>query len=250
MSSCIGDVMKQILIAVDSEVLRQALSESLEGQFELLTACDGSEALILMQQWRPEVLVIDLSLRELDGICVLHNAFALGLRPKVIVLTAYISDYVRNALSNIDISHMMCLPCQLQTLVARILQVANESELPAADPLEDVLAMLGFRLNLGSTQILREAIRQYSCDPGMPLTTRLYPSVAQAIGGTAAQVERGIRCAIESAWKHRNDSLWRVYFPPDRRGQIPKPTNAAFIARIARCLPEKNREAYSSQKIV
>lgn len=242
--------MKRILIAVDSDVLRQALSESLEGRYEILTAGDGSEALILMHQWQPDVLVIDLSLRELDGICVLHNAFALGLRPKVIALTVYISDYVLNALSEMEISHLIRIPCQLQTLVARIQQVTNENELPAADPLEDILAMLGFRLNLGSTQILREAICQYSCDPGMPLTTRLYPSVAQAIDGTAAQVERGIRCAIESAWKHRNDSLWRVYFPPDRSGKIPKPTNAAFLARIARCLPEKTREAYLHQKIV
>lgn len=249
---CIGDPMKRILIAVDSVVVQQTLAEAMETQYAVQTASDGSEALQLAHQWRPDVMVIDLSLRQMDGICVLRNTYALGIRPKVIALTMYIGDYVLNSLSDMDICHLIRMPCDLHTLTARILQVAreNEADVQATDPLDDILAVLGFRFNTASTRILLTAVRQYRQDLQMPLTTQLYPAVARQIGGTAAQVERGIRCAIEAAWKHRDESIWRMYFSTDRSGRIPKPTNAAFLARIALCLPPKTQEAYLDEKIV
>ena len=86
-------------------------------------------------------------------------------------------------------------------------------------------------------------LRGYSCvregilltiqNPDQRITKELYPAVAAICGGNALRVERAIRSAIESAWMNRDDRVWRMYFPPDATGQIPRPTNSEFISRLA-----------------
>jgi len=49
-------------------------------------------------------------------------------------------------------------------------------------------------------------------------------------------VERSLRFAIESAWKRRNEQVWRLYFPAGKNGKVVKPTNAVFLSRIVECL--------------
>jgi hypothetical protein len=46
-------------------------------------------------------------------------------------------------------------------------------------------------------------------------------------------VERSARSAIAAAWEHRDINLWNLYFPQSGRGCESKPTNAAFISRLA-----------------
>jgi hypothetical protein len=46
-------------------------------------------------------------------------------------------------------------------------------------------------------------------------------------------VERNIRSAIDAAWSKRDENVWRLYFTPDSQGKMDKPTNAAFISRLA-----------------
>jgi hypothetical protein len=46
-------------------------------------------------------------------------------------------------------------------------------------------------------------------------------------------VERSVRSAVATAWDHCDLRIWQLYFPTDDRGHIPRPTNAAFISRLA-----------------
>ena len=60
--------MKKILIAEDNPVNRELLRELLEMQdYEVFEACNGQEALDMIEQLRPDLLILDLGMPVLDG---------------------------------------------------------------------------------------------------------------------------------------------------------------------------------------
>ena len=84
--------MKKILIAEDNPVNRELLRELLEMQdYEVFEACNGQEALDMIEQRRPDLLILDLGMPVLDGFGAIRKiradpAFA-GL--PVLAATAY-----------------------------------------------------------------------------------------------------------------------------------------------------------------
>jgi DNA-binding NarL/FixJ family response regulator len=89
-----------IVIADDHAVLRESLTALLQSQpdFEVVgSAANGEEALQLVQQHRPQVLVLDLFMPESDGFEVLRTLERAGNRVASVVLTGSESrdDYVQ-----------------------------------------------------------------------------------------------------------------------------------------------------------
>jgi CheY-like chemotaxis protein len=66
--------MRRILIAEDNAVNRELLRELLEGRgYAVEEACDGQEALQMIAQSMPDVLLLDLSMPVLDGFATLRR---------------------------------------------------------------------------------------------------------------------------------------------------------------------------------
>ena len=89
-----------IVIADDHAVLRESLTALLESQpdFQVLgSAANGEEALLLVQEHRPQVLLLDLFMPESDGFNVLRTLERAGNRVASVVLTGSESqnDYVQ-----------------------------------------------------------------------------------------------------------------------------------------------------------
>jgi len=89
-----------IVIADDHMVLRESLTALLQSQpdFKVLgTAANGEEAVRLVQQYTPQVLVLDLFMPESDGFEVLRTLERTGNRVASVVLTGSDSqnDYVQ-----------------------------------------------------------------------------------------------------------------------------------------------------------
>jgi two-component system, NarL family, response regulator DegU len=89
-----------IVIADDHAVLRESLTALLQSQPEFVvlgTAANGEEALRLVQQHNPQVLVLDLFMPESDGFEVLRTLERAGSRVASVVLTGSSSqnDYVQ-----------------------------------------------------------------------------------------------------------------------------------------------------------
>lgn len=90
----------RLVIADDHAVLRESLSALLatQGDFEVVgTAGNGGEALQLVQQHHPEVLVLDLLMPGGDGFEVLRTLDRAGSRVAAVVLTGSENqpDYVQ-----------------------------------------------------------------------------------------------------------------------------------------------------------
>lgn len=111
----------------------------------------------------------------------------------------------------------------------------------AAGATEDRLTVSAVLLDLGiSTQYngfeyLVRIIPLLRDNPLQSLSKVLYPKIATDCGGgmNAVSVERAIRVAIQEGWSCRDEKIWRVYFPADGSGQVPRPSNREFISRLA-----------------
>lgn len=227
--------MKKILIAMESRELSGQLEHSLCGQYRVLCCSDGLEAAEAITLFSPDIIVLDLYISGIDGVSLLELARDSGRKQQVLVITPYISDYILRTLERLEVSCLIRTPCKSCHLVARILDLAvfqEEETIPGREA-ERVLASLGFKMNTLGFDVMLLALELYSKDPHQRITSQLYPAVAAACNGTVTQVEKAIRDSIESAWKERNEPIWRMYFAPARSGSIPKPTNGEFLARIS-----------------
>ncbi|SRR6266851_6235299 len=66
--------MTKVLIAEDNAVNRELLRELLEARgYSVAEACDGKEALQMIEQSHPDILLLDISMPVLDGFAVIRK---------------------------------------------------------------------------------------------------------------------------------------------------------------------------------
>jgi two-component system, OmpR family, response regulator TctD len=79
----------KILLVEDDAAMRTTLERAFKRLGWLVNSCcDGSAALAQWQRLAPDIVLLDLSLPDLDGLEVLSRARAQGLTTPVIILTA------------------------------------------------------------------------------------------------------------------------------------------------------------------
>ncbi len=231
--------MPKLLIADYNDEFRQALAQA-AGESCIVRSCTtGAQALELMHAFRPDILVLDLMLPELDGISLLHRVAQLDHRPAVLALSYFTSPYVSATLSKLEVDMVLPKPCQLEALTGHIRDLSarrEPAEITQADlrsASANLLLHMGFSSKLDGFSYLQVALPVYAEDMSQAITKELYDAVGKMFNKDQKQVERSIRNAIEIAWRNRDDTLWREYFPTPPGMPVPKPTNGVFISRMA-----------------
>lgn len=101
-----------------------------------------------------------------------------------------------------------------------------------------VLLELSVPVNHVGSDYLLHAVVAFCKEPLATMRKGIYPAVAAHyeydVGNE--EVEKAISSAIEKAWKNRNETVWKYYFPQETRNTVRRPTNAEFISRIGRVL--------------
>ena len=96
--------MIKIVLADDHTVVRQGLRALLEAETDFSVvgeASDGLEALRLVDQLNPNVLVLDLMMPGLNGLEVTRQLSKHASHPRIVVLSMYSNEaYVLEALGN------------------------------------------------------------------------------------------------------------------------------------------------------
>ena len=193
----------KLLIADGSEELRQALQEMFSGSCDVESCGDGDVAQQLLQDFAPDILVLDLMLPQTDGLSLLQQLYEQKCRPMTLVLTSLSSSYVVDRLQRLEVDYVMQKPCQMQALQVRIgdfiaqLQQTTPHQEGAEDLLSGVLLPLGISAKLDGYRYLLAAIPMYAQDPSQSITKELYVAVGQPLDKAPALVERSIRSAIE-----------------------------------------------------
>ena len=210
------------------------------------TANDGEQAIALIAERKPDILVLDLMLSKKDGIGVLKAISGMERRPVTLATSAFVTEYVSTAAANLGVRYLMLKPCDMTALVER-LEELREGESPRfpekrrqdktsiESMVTNIIHEIGVPAHIKGYQYLREAIiiAVNDMDVINAITKVLYPQVAKTFGTTPSRVERAIRHAIEVAWDRGDlDTLQRFfgYTVSNTKG---KPTNSEFIALIA-----------------
>jgi CheY-like chemotaxis protein len=128
----------KILIAEDNPVNRELLRELLEMQgYEIFEACNGQEALSMIEQNRPDLLVLDLGMPVLDGfgtIQKIRSDPAMANLP-VLAATAYAMRGDREKTLEAGFDGYLSKPINPATLkqeIDRLIGVLKAEKAPAA----------------------------------------------------------------------------------------------------------------------
>ncbi|WP_227766037.1 sporulation transcription factor Spo0A [Zhaonella formicivorans] len=241
-----------ILIADDNKEFCEILHEYMVAQDDFTVsgiAYNGLEAVKLIQEINPDVVVLDIIMPHLDGIGVLEklNNLCLPHRPKVIILTTLGQEFMTQRSVELGADYYILKPFDLEVLGTRIRQMFNGSvtnnvhqPVPIKNRNLDVevtkiIHQMGVPAHIKGYQYLRDAILFVIEEVNLlgAVTKELYPMIAQKYMTTPSRVERAIRHAIELAWDRGNVDMMNKFFGYTINVERGKPTNSEFIAMVA-----------------
>jgi two-component system response regulator (stage 0 sporulation protein A) len=243
------DHLTTVVIADSSEEFCAGLSASLLklGNYKIVgTAADGEQAVRLVAQLKPDMLVLDLMLSKQDGLSVMKQVGTLEKKPVMVATSVFVTGYVSAQVAALGARYLMMKPFDMTALVDRLEEIRGGESLRTLPARRNdktsieamvtgIIHEIGVPAHIKGYQYLREAIiiAVNDMDVINAITKVLYPMVAKKFDTTPSRVERAIRHAIEVAWDRGDlDTLQRFfgYTVSNTKG---KPTNSEFIALIA-----------------
>ena len=265
-----NDSKISVLIADDNKEFCSILNDYLLNQRDIIVtavAKDGREALALIEEKQPDLVVLDIIMPHLDGLGVLEklNSMNLEKMPRIIVLSAVGQDKITQRAITLGADYYVVKPFDMDVFTKRIRErfngssndvvrkqsavVEQEVKHQSKGPVDleteitNIIHEIGVPAHIKGYMYLREAITMVVNDMELlsAVTKELYPSIAKKYNTTASRVERAIRHAIEVAWGRGQVDAINKLFGYTKHNEKGKPTNSEFIAIIADKLSLKNK---------
>lgn len=254
-----------VAIADDNERIVGLLTEVMENDPEIEVvgiAYNGLDAIKVVNEEHPDVVLLDLVMPKLDGLGVLeHFKYqSEGEKlPTFIVITAIGQEGVTERAFSLGADYFMMKPFDNQILINRVKQIRQMDRGRIVEPkretagksthssnnyymehklesdVTNIIHEIGVPAHIKGYQYLRDAIMMSVNDGEMlnSITKLLYPSIAKQHKTTPSRVERAIRHAIEVAWSRgKMDTIDDLFGYTVSNGKG-KPTNSEFVALIA-----------------
>ena len=262
----------RLLIADNNVELCDVLSRFFSRQADVEVvgvAYDGEQALSLIREHEPDVVILDITMPLLDGLAVLERLpeLNLGHRPHIIVLTAFGREDLMTKMTQLGADYYIVKPFDLEVLATRVRQfsgieepmvreggvesapttstsVAAERHAASGYKGRDLVGMvtdtihqMGVPAHFKGYNYLRDAVLlvlQEETMLGGNLTKVLYPRIAGKYGTSTGGVEAAIRNAIITAWQNGNPEYISTIVGKSAistKGRFP--SNSLMIAKIA-----------------
>ena len=88
----------RVLIVDDSQPMRELIKMTLNGVAEVVGECaDGAEALDAYTRLQPDWVLMDLTMKDVDGITATRQIIAADSKARVIIVTDYDEEELRKA---------------------------------------------------------------------------------------------------------------------------------------------------------
>ena len=145
--------MTRVLVIDDEGSILRALRINLTARkYEVVTASDGASGLGAMARARPDVLILDLGLPDMDGVDVINGIRGWTSTP-IIVLSAAGQENTKVAALDAGADDYVTKPFGMDELLAR-LRAAVRRASPAPD--EPVVATEDFTVDLAAKRVARD----------------------------------------------------------------------------------------------
>ena len=236
---------RTVLLADANEEFRGMLRDAIEKTDEFTvvgSTGDGTEALQMLEQQKPDLAVVNLVLPGADGFEILRRVKEKALGTRVIVTSVFCDEQVVAEAVGKGAAYFLLKPFKTENLVDRMLMACTQGAAPEEDRasllknrVTEIIHEIGVPAHIKGYQYLREAIMIAVDDMEVinAITKVLYPAVAKRFGTTPSRVERAIRHAIEVAWDRGDLETLQKYFGYTVSNSKGKPTNSEFVAMIA-----------------
>lgn len=259
-----------VVIVDDNPMILNTLDEVISSEAGLSVigrADNGEDAIDMIKDTQPDVVLLDLVMPQMDGITVVENIkkkTSMLKNPAFIILSAVGGEQMTEEAFQAGANYFLMKPFDKDILVNKIRRIGKrpvrpvpgkvlEAPLKAATPEEaamnreeymkehletDITKMLhelGIPAHIKGYQYLRDAISMVVRDREMmeAVTKILYPEIAKKNYTSSSRVERAIRHAIEVAWGRGSLEVIDELFGYTISTGKGKPTNSEFIALIA-----------------
>lgn len=267
-----GRNMENVNVAIvdDNPMILNTLDEMISSEAGLSVigrADNGKDAIDMIKDTEPDVVLIDLVMPRVDGITVVENIkkkTSMFKNPAFIVLSAVGGEQMTEDAFKAGANYFLMKPFDKEILVNKIRRIGNRPvrpvpgkvlEAPKKDAMPEeeecnreeylkehletditkMLHELGIPAHIKGYQYLRDAITMVVKDREMmeAVTKILYPEIAKKNYTSSSRVERAIRHAIEVAWGRGSLEVIDELFGYTISTGKGKPTNSEFIALIA-----------------
>ena len=252
----------KILVVDDSQEVREKLSAMLKEMPEvdlIGTAANGMCAIDMIANKKPDLVLLDIIMPQLDGFGVMEYLVEHNIMPEVIVISALTQEnFIFRAL-NLGAKYYIAKPFESESVKGRIRDVIslkkgispvsinkeNRTSTSIDEKISSVFISIGIPAHIKGYHFLREAVKMVVENPDSinRITKELYPGIARKFTTSSSKVERAIRHAIEVAWTRGKIENINELFGFKVYGKNDKPTNGEFIALIADKLTLENLAA-------
>ena len=246
-------IIKSLLIIDDNHEKLQTLKNHFSNRYNIL-CCNqnGSNAFLLIEKYKPDIIITDLILCDFDGFTLMEKIkYVLDYNPLIVVASTMCNEvFVEKSMSGgakyfvakpFDETHFcnrideLLAPKNYKTVET----VSQKKDLKLYKGLDEkitnIFISLGIPASIKGFHFLRDAVKMSIESPEIinSITKKLYPQIALKNDTTSSKVERAIRHAIEVAWSRgRIDSINSLFGIKVYR-ENEKPTNGEFIALLA-----------------
>lgn len=208
--------MTRVLVVDDDPAIVRTLSINLRARdYEVETAADGREALELITERLPDVVVLDLGLPDLDGISVLRQVRSFSTVPVVVLSARHESDDKVEAL-DLGANDYVTKPFGMEELLARVRAALRHGSNELRAPTR-VIETGTLRLDIGEQQASKDGEPVHLT----PTEWRLVDVLTQHPGSLVRQVDL-LRQVWGPAYDKESNYL-RVFLAQLRRKLEPEP---------------------------
>ena len=255
-----------VIIADDNKEFCNILNDFLLNKDDINVtgiAKDGIEALKLIQENKPDLVILDIIMPYLDGLGVLEELAHINFQPmpRIIILSAIGQDKTTQRALALGADYYVIKPFDLDIFIKRLRdmfndilssnEVENEILLDEIKELKhvrktinphdleiditNIMHAIGIPAHIRGYAFIRAAIILVVNDVKIlsAITKELYPNIAKKYNTTPSRVERAIGHAVEVAWgRGQVDTINKIFGYTINNGKA-KPTNSEFIAMVS-----------------
>lgn len=122
-----------LMIVDDSNIIRNRIERCFqESDIKIVaTAVNGLDALEKFKQYRPDLVTMDLTMPEMDGLESIQNIIALGTGVSILVISALADKATALQALQYGARGFICKPFneeQLQTALNRMIELKNKAK--------------------------------------------------------------------------------------------------------------------------